>query len=311
MSKVRNHSVEDPGTGVKYKKKTKRVVNPDGSFNVIRQGMGYSFKNLYQKLINMSWWLFTLMVIATYFTINIGFALIYFSLGVENISGTIGETPTDQFIEAFQFSYQTFTTVGYGALSPVGFWTNLIAATQSMFGFMGFAIATGILYGRFSKPSASIEFSENMLMTTLNKKPCVMFRIGNRRNSILSNIKTKVLYTALNTDGSNYNRKYFLVELERDNIMFFPLNWTLVHYIDQKSPFYGKSPQQIEEEQGELLILVTGFDETFSQEVQTRYSYVSKDIVWNAKFTKAYWTNEEGDIIFNLKDLHHFEKMKT
>lgn len=309
MAIKKNRSTRDPGFGVKFNAKTKRIINKDGSFNVIREGVGFSFKNLYQKLTNISWLGFLGLIIVFYLGINLFFATIYYLIGVENLIGVSGNTEFEKFAGAFHFSYQTFTTLGYGAIFPVGLFTNLVAAVESMLGFLGFAIATGILYGRFSKPSARLLYSNNAIFTSIKGQPFLQFRIGNKRNSLLMEMEATVLYSRVDGKDGGMNRQYFQLELERNKVLFFPLNWTIVHPINESSPFFNKSKEDLKGEKAELLILIKGFDETFGQVVHSRFSYLYTDFIWNAKFKKPFYTDEEGDVIFRLNQLHDYDDM--
>ncbi len=304
-----NRSTKDPGFGVKFNAKTKRIINKDGSFNVKREGIGFSFKNLYQKLTNISWFGFLALIVIFYLSINLVFATIYYLIGVENLIGVTGSTEFEKFAGAFHFSYQTFTTLGYGAIFPVGLFTNLVAAVESMFGFLGFAIATGILYGRFSKPSARLLYSNNAIFTEINGQPSLQFRIANKRNSLLMEMEATILYSSVTRKDDTLNRQYFQLELERSKVLFFPLNWTIVHPINESSPFYNKSKEDLKEEKAELLILIKGFDETFGQVVHSRFSYLYTDFIWNAKFKKPFYTDAEGDVILELHQMHEYDNM--
>ena len=149
----------DPGLTQRYTGELRRAINKDGSFNVLRRGVGLRDKGFYLHLMNSSWPWFLIQVGLAYTAVNVCFAGIYYWIGVDNLTGASRETPLDAFLSAFFFSVQTFTTVGYGHVSPHGLWTNVVAAFEAMTGLLGFALGTGLLYGRFSRPSAKIVFS--------------------------------------------------------------------------------------------------------------------------------------------------------
>jgi inward rectifier potassium channel len=173
----------DPGLGEKFGGKTKRIINPDGSFNVKKQHSGFNPRDIYHFLVNLSWIQFFLLIFTGYFIVNLVFGTIYCLIGVENIRNAVDKTPVQSFLNAYFFSVQTFTTVGYGGLVPTGFPANFIASIEAMIGLLGFAVATGLLYGRFSRPSARILFSRNVVVAPYRGKTAFMFRLANQRNN--------------------------------------------------------------------------------------------------------------------------------
>lgn len=297
----------DPGLGEKYSGKTKRVINHDGSFNVVRKHVGFNPKDLYLFLLNLSWPKFLLFIIVGYFIVNIFFASLYYMIGLENLKNALDPDPVQSFMNAFFFSEQTLTTVGYGGIVPHGFMANLISAAEAMTGLLGFALATGLLFGRFSRPSARILFSKNAIITPFKGVNALMFRIANQRHNTLMEIEASVMLVIV--DKLTMNRQYLDIKLERDFVYFFPLSWTIVHLIDEDSPLFNKTPKELEDLQAEILILIKGFDETFSQVVHSRNSYSADEILYNVKFSKAFSTAPDGEIIFNLDDIHKTEPL--
>ena len=146
----------DPGLGEKFGGKTKRIINPDGSFNVKKQHSGFNPRDIYHFLVNLSWTNFFLIIFAGYFLVNLMFGTVYYIIGVENIRNAVDKLPMQSFLNAYFFSVQTFTTVGYGGMVPTGLPANFVASIEAIIGLLGFAVATGLLYGRFSRPSARI-----------------------------------------------------------------------------------------------------------------------------------------------------------
>jgi inward rectifier potassium channel len=300
----------DPGFGTKYQQNAKRIINKDGTFNVIRKGVGISSRNIYQDLIKISWMRFFFATMLLIFSLNTIFSLIYMGIGMEDIDGEItGQGFFHNFSQAFYFSFQTFTTVGYGRISPIGDLSSFVAAIEAMVGLMCFALVTGLLYGRFSRPNISLEYSEKALIAPYKKGWALMFRIANRRQSLLMNMKASVSLTFQEDVNGEMVRKYFVLNLERDNILFFPLSWTIVHPIDEKSPFYEIDLNTISDYDLEIMIQIEGFDETFGNVVHSRYSYHSREIEVGAKYMPAYHTDKEGNVVLDVKDLHVFENV--
>lgn len=301
----------DPGLTQKFNGTLRRSIEKDGSFNVHRTGVKFRNINLYLELIEMSWPRFIALVVATYAIVNCAFAGVYMLLGIENLKGAVVKPPLEAFESAFFFSAHTLTTVGYGNVFPNSTWTNLAAVMEAMSGLMGFAIATGLLYGRFSRPSARIVFSDSMIVAPYQGITSLQFRVANQRTNVLMDLEAKVLLmTVESADGSGLKRSFKDLRLERQNVYFFPLTWTVVHPIDSSSPLFGKSPEDLARLQAEILIMIKGFDDTFSQTVNARYSYQHHEIVWGAKFVQAFYVDERGDMVLELDRINDLAKVE-
>ena len=300
---------QDPGLGEKYFKHTKRIINKDGSFNIKRTGGGLSSINAFHYLINISWTKFLVIVFAGFVGVNLFFAILYQLAGVENLTNASAQDELQSFLNTFFFSVQTFATVGYGGIHPTGILSNIIASLESMAGILSFALATGLLYGRFSKPSAKIIFSEKAIITSFKEGKALMFRVANSRPNVLMEMEANAMMTYLDKSDRRFTRKYYPLKLEIKFIYFFPLPRTVVHPIDEDSPLYGKTEKDFQELEAELLIMVKGFDDSFSQHVITRYSYKYDEIEWDVKFVRAYSTDETGETIVNLEKLSEIESL--
>jgi inward rectifier potassium channel len=300
---------QDPGLGEKYFKHTKRIINKDGSFNIKRTGGGLSSINAFHYLINISWTKFLLIVFAGFVCVNLFFAILYQLAGIQNLSNAAAGDGLQSFLNTFFFSVQTFATVGYGGIHPTGIFSNIIASLESMTGILSFALATGLLYGRFSKPSAKIIFSDKAIITSFKEGKALMFRVANSRDNILMEMEANAMMTYLDKSDSRYIRRYYPLKLEIKFIYFFPLPWTIVHPIDEDSPLYGKTAKDLEELEAELLIMVKGFDDSFSQHVISRSSYKHNEIDWNVKFVRAYSTDETGETIVDLEKVSETERL--
>jgi inward rectifier potassium channel len=195
------------------------------------------------------------------------------------------------------------TTVGYGNLYPDGPAANTVSALEALTGLMGFAIATGLVFGRFSKPSARLGFSETMIVAPYQNSTSLQFRVANRRLNNLIDVEARILLMTVETCPSGQERRYTPLALERTQIIFFPLPWTVVHPIRENSPLYGKTAQDLAALQAEFMIVVKGFDDTFGQNVHARYSYRYDEIVWGAKFVTAFEVGSEGEMVISLENI--------
>ena len=295
----------DPGLGEKYNSRTKRLINKDGTFNIVKRGSEPRLYDAYQYLSNVPVGRLSLLILGFYLLINIFFALLYIGCGVENLHGLDPTLPP--FMNAFFFSVQTFTTVGYGVLSPHGMATNLVVTLESLMGWVGFAIITGLVYGRFAKPNVRILYSNNALITPTAEGKILQFRLANKRNNMLMALEAKVI---LMVQDADFERHYYNLKLEQSSKHFFPLSWTVVHHIDEDSPLHGMTPRQMEEQRAEVLVLITGFDEAFGHDIYSRFSYLYDEILWNVQFKKPFDTDETGEIIFDLLQLHESEPVE-
>jgi inward rectifier potassium channel len=301
----------DPGLTEKYTGVLNRAIEKDGSFNVRKSGGGLKDFHFYQFLINLSWTNFFLVIVSGYILVNAIFACLYLLAGISNIVGADAKTPLAAFASAFFLSTHTFTTVGYGTLAPNSFWTNVVAAFEALTGLMALAVATGLLYGRFSRPRSKIVFSERAIVAPYRGKTSLQFRIANRRTNTLMEIEAKVLLMKVTGSGSNHKREYHSLSLERPSVYFLPLTWTVVHPIDEQSPFFGKTHADLSDSQAEILILIKAFDDTFGQIVHTRYSYRFDEIIWGAKFLPAFGVTKDGDMSLELNRLSEVEEVET
>jgi inward rectifier potassium channel len=301
---------QDLGFGTKLNESYSRLINKDGSFNVARAGGPFWNRvNLYHKLITMSWTQFLGLVVLFYTTVNAIFAGLYVLVGVQHLKGLTDQEPMAPFWGAFFFSAQTLTTVGYGHIAPMGYTTGFLSAIESLIGLLAFALVTGLLYGRFSRPVARIRFSKQAVFAPYLDTTGFMFRIVNERSNQLIDLSVEITLSRLETkaDGSPF-RKYYALPLERNKVNFFPLSWTLVHPITDASPLDNCTPENMAASETEFLILFRAMDDTFSQTVHTRYSYRYDEVVWGYKFRPMFDGADQGHGMLVL-DLDKLDEM--
>jgi inward rectifier potassium channel len=309
--KFKKQEYQDLGIGTATSEQRQRFVNRDGQFNVVRSGLPF-FKHFsaYHELIAMSWTKFNLLVLLFFFLENLIFGGLYWLAGTEHIQGAAGASAFDKFLDAFFLSTQTFTTVGYGRLSPANHWTSLIATIEALAGLMTFALITGLLYGRFSRPTAKILFSDEAVIAPYQEGSGFMFRIANQRDNQLIEV-TADIYLAWqeNVNGKSV-RKFHHLPLERTKLDLFSTSWTIVHPIDVDSPMYGVTRKQLDNSDAEFMILIKAFDDTFAQTVHARTSYKPSEIVMGAKFVKIIRIGKDGRSIIDLDRLSELEPAK-
>ena len=288
----------DPGLTTQFSGDLRRTINADGSFNVKRTGLSWRDANPYLMLIDTTWTRFLLVVLLGFLAVNLVFASLYLMIGIEHLKGL--ESDMSAFANAFFFSVHTMTTVGYGNVYPEGIGANTISSLEAATGLMVFAIATGLLYGRFSKPSARILYSKSAIIAPYQDGTSLQFRIANARRNVLTNMQARVVLMTVDTSNGQLSRTFLDLPLERRSIYFFALTWTVVHPIDSASPLFGKTREDLARLSTELLILIEGFDDTFSQVVHSMYSYRHDEIVWGAKFIPAFKVDPKGDLVVEV-----------
>jgi len=302
----RKEQENDLGLGTKIGASGERLISKDGRFNVRRSGRRQWL--IYEPLIEMPWWQFLLLVVVFYFAINAVFAVLLASLGPGALTGVDEPDFAQRLLKSFFFSMQTFTTVGYGAISPASVAANFVAVTDAMVGLIAVALVTGLVFSRFSRPKAHIQFSRNALIAPYKEGKSLQFRIVNERSNKLINLEVQVVFSWTEDRGSEATRHYAGLKLEREKVTLFPLNWTLVHAIDEDSPFHSLTPDRLKEMNAEILVIVQGFDETFSQTVHANNSYMAHEVLWGYRFNKMYYS-EGGVVELELDKLDEVTKV--
>jgi len=301
----------DPGLTQSFAGSLRRVVNKDGSFNVRRTGGRLRNFHLYKFLIELSWPWFVAIVLGTFIVANIAFAGLYLAAGIRTLQGAEGATGLGTFLNAFFFSAQTLTTVGYGSMVPRAIGSNLIASVEALMGVMGFAFGAALVYGRFSRPTARILFSARALIAPYQGRTSLQIRVANQRSNAIVDLEATIVLMAVEGSVEGHRRTYARLELERSNIFFLPLTWTIVHPIDEGSPLHGKTAQDLADLAVEIMVLIRGFDDTFSQVVNARSSYRFDEILWGHRFLPAFRSDENGRLVLDLARIDAAEKTST
>ena len=266
-----------------------RLLNRDGSFNVERKGLTLMASlSPYHVLLTMRWSRFFLLAAGWYFFANVTFALAYLACGDGALISTSPGISQHPFWRAFFFSVETISTIGYGNVVPVTLAANVVVTIEALAGLAGFAIITGLLFARISRPTANVLFSSHAVVAPYQGITALQFRVANARSNELIEVTAKVVLSRFEQVDGIHTRRYYPMKLERDGVVFLPLTWTVVHPIEEESILYGQTAETLRNCNMEVLVLLKAFDETFSTIVQTRTSYAFDDIVWGARFANAF-----------------------
>jgi len=302
-------TIDTSGFGTNPSSYGGRFINKDGSANIEKRGLTFFSRiSWYHTMLNMSGWKFLGLLVAFYIVVNFIFAILYYGIGIEYLDG-IDPTGSEwlKFGKAYFFSAQTFTTVGYGHISPTGFLTSALSAAEALTGLLSFAIATGLFYGRFSRPKAFVKFSHHALIAPYRGGSALMLRLAPFKNTKLLDAEARmnVGMTVIDESGTPVN-KFYVLPLEMERIMALSLSWTLVHPITEQSPFYGFTKEDFATAEGEIIVYIKAFDDLFSNTVAISTSYTFDEIVYGAKFEMMYAENEA-----NTKTILYLDKLNT
>ncbi len=266
-----------------------RLLQKDGSANTTKTGLKiWQSISAFHLLLKMSWSKFILLTFVFFIVINIFFTAIYYITGIANLTGIVSSNNIEKFIKVFFFSVQTFTTVGYGHISPSNISASAVSGIEAFFGLLFFALVTGLMYARFSKPNAFIKFSYNAVIAPYEGITALMFRLVPYKNNYLTEAQVNLSLALLEENNGKKRMEFYAPKTEIDRINSLVLSWTIVHPIDEESPLYGLSYEQIIASKMELLVFVKAFDETYSTTVVARTSYLYNELKWGYKFVPMY-----------------------
>lgn len=258
-----------------------RFVVRDGEFpNIVRLGDSHSpWRDFYHLLLTISWPGFIALLSALYFAINTLFALAYLVGG-----NHIANARPGSFSDAFFFSVQTMASIGYGAMYPATLYGNWLVVIEALVGLLVIAMATGAIFARFSLPTARIIFSHYAVIAPHNGVPTLMFRTANkRRNRILeAQLWVTLVRDEVTTEGE-YLRRFHDLPLMRSHTPLFALTWTAMHPIVPSSPLFNETAESLTESHAEIVVALTGIDETMAQTIHARHSFIADEIRWNYK----------------------------
>jgi len=257
-------------------------------------GDGY-FDDFYHQLMTSSWPRLLLEVIAAFIVVNGLFAVGYL------IVGGIDHAHPGSFDDAFFFSVQTMATIGYGTMAPASLLANLLTSAEALTGLLALAVVTGLVFSKFSRPTARVRFTRNAVISVRDGVPSLMFRMANvRANEIVDAQVHVVLARQENTLEGEQVRRFYDLDLTRYRNAIFDYTWTAVHPIDLKSPLYGATAESLSAAEGFIVVSLTGIDETFSQTVYARYYYDAEDIIWGSRLADITKRTPEGEVLLDF-----------
>ena len=294
--KLNSLSDKNTGFGTNASSYGGRLLNKDGTPNIKKSGVGiFERFSWFHSMLTMRGSKFFLIILFFYILVNLFFTLLYLFIGVEHLSGIQANSFLEKLQEAFFFSTQTFTTVGYGRVSPMGFAINVVSSFQALVGLLSFAVATGLMYGRFSLPKAYIKFSRKALISPYEEKTALMIRLAPFKNTAaLTDAEAKITIAIMQEENGKITNEFFNLKLETNKINALALSWTLVHPIDEDSPFYNFKAIDFKDTKGEILVYIKAFDDTFSTTVVARTSFTFDEVCYGYKFVPMYNRSETG-----------------
>ncbi|MBI1781844.1 MAG: transporter [Sphingobacteriales bacterium] len=283
-----------------------RFINRDGTFNLKKEGWPvWDRYSVFHTMITLPLWKFITVIVLFFIVINFLYTFIYFWMGAEQFTGLLVTKGWGLFKELYFFSTESFTTVGYGRVNPVSDGANIIAALEALSGLLSFALATGLIYGRFARPKAYLAFSDHAVVGKYKDKTALMFRFAcYKEQHALTDVTVQVNLAMLLQENGEYNYKYYTLTLERNKVESLPMNWTVVHPIDEESPLWNLTGEDFTAADVEVYVLVRGYNDVYANTVQQRTSYTYNEIQFNRKFIPMYQETPNGTIL----ELHKLSK---
>jgi len=298
---------QDMGLGGKFSERSRtRLLNRDGTFNVRRNNLGpFHPYNAYHTLLSLAVPRLLALMALGYLATNVLFAALYWLAGPGALSGASADA-AGRLEDCFFFSVQTLATIGYGKLVPTTRLANSLVAIEALVGLLGFAILSGLLFARFTRPTAKISFSRHAIIAPYEGGWALMFRLANLRNHDLTDVHAVVSLAHWEEEHGSRRRRFNHLTLERDSIIFMPLHWVIVHPITGSSPLRAMTAETFAAADPEVVCLINADDETFAQTVHAKTSYDKGDIVWGARFRDMY-LGDANHVSIDLNRLHDIE----
>jgi inward rectifier potassium channel len=301
---VKQQAAAAPSGRGRVRRAGPRIVQRERSDRVVAIGLRDPWLgDLYHHLLTLPWSTFLLGLSGVYLGLNVLFALLYL-LG----EGAIANARPGAFVDAFFFSVETLSTIGYGQMSPATLYGNIVMTVEAMFGLGLIAVAAGLMFARFSRPTARVMFSKVAVVTEHNGVPTLSLRLANeRRNQILEAQVSLALVRDEHTTEGEWIRRFYDLQLARQRSSIFAMTFTVMHPIDTTSPLWNETPSSLTAQGAEIVVTVTGLDETLLQPVHARTSYLAHEILWGHRFTDVFTQTEDGRLAIDYRRFHDAE----
>jgi inward rectifier potassium channel len=286
------------------KKKSPGVVVHVGQFEFLKINTGKrEWRDAYHWILSLSWPQFAGLISSAYLALNVVFACLY-----EVASNSIAEMPPGSFSAAFFFSVQTLATVGYGHMYPTTLYGNILTTIEIMVGMFGLAVMTGLIFVRFSRPTARIEFTRNVVIAAFDGRPTLMLRVANLRHYSMAEAEFRVMFMRDETVAEGETiRRFYSLKLHFDRIITFPVALTLRHTIDEQSPLHGMTAESLQAHDARMVASVVGIETVIQAAVQSQKDYSWRDFRFGERFVEIYTETGEGRLTVDYGRLHDTE----
>jgi inward rectifier potassium channel len=273
-----------------------RIPLPDESRGPARAART---RDVYHHLIAIPWSGFFALIAAAYVVFNLVFALLY-----RLQDGSIANAPRG-FVDAFFFSVQTMATIGYGEMRPATLYGNFLVSLEVLLGMVGFALATGVIFARFSRPTARVMFSKVAVVTLHDGRKTFMFRAANQRSNRILEAQVSLMLVRNEVTAEGYDiRRFHDLKVERGRTPLFTLSWTVMHVVDGASPLHAATRDTLAAEGVEIIVTLVGVDETLSQPIYARHVYHMSDIVFERRLADILTRDKDGATTVDYRRFH-------
>jgi inward rectifier potassium channel len=264
----------------------------------------WRWRDVYRWLLGLTWPHFAAFVASVYVVLNLLFAAIY-SLDPDSIAGL---TTSHWFLDCFFFSVQTLATVGYGHMYPQTLYGHVVSTIEIMIGIFLFAVMTGLIFVRFSRPIARVVFSRSIVIAPLNGRPTLMVRVGNENQHSMVEAEFRIVFSRDEplVEGGDF-RYFYQLKLHFDRLTIFPAALTLRHTIDEKSPLFGATPESLAAGRALFFVSVVGIDPVIAAAVQAQRDYTWRDIRFGERFVEIYTEHGGGRLTVDYGRIHETE----
>ena len=276
---------------------------------IIRGRKRQLFSDLYAQLMDATWPKLVAVFIATFLCINTTFALFYFGLADWWPGEGIAHARHGEFLDYFFFSVQTLATIGYGGMSPEGIIANVLVTLEAVNGFSFYALMTGLVFSKFSRPTALVTFSERAVINDdMGERHFSLRMINDRGNRIVDAQASIVMMRDDTLPDGSIMRRYYDMALVRSTVPVMQLSWSLLHRIDETSPLHGETQETLQAKNAEIIVSMSGMDESLSSTIHTRFSYVADDIFFDRSFAQMLHRMPDNTLEVHYHKIHDLKE---